>query len=54
MNAATSLSSPVQPPKFRKDHFGRALMIGAIIEALTLPPARIWKCWRSGSRESCG
>ncbi|MHB8251017.1 energy transducer TonB [Acidithiobacillus ferruginosus] len=36
MNAATSLSSPVQSPKFRKDHFGRALIIGAIIEALMI------------------
>ncbi|WP_163098775.1 TonB family protein [Acidithiobacillus ferrianus] len=35
MNAAT-LSSPVQSPKFKKDHFGRALMIGAVIEALMI------------------
>ena len=35
MNAST-LSSPVQSPKFRKDHFGRALMIGAVIEALMI------------------
>jgi protein TonB len=35
MNTAT-LSSPVQPPKFRKDHFGRALVIGAVIEALMI------------------
>ena len=35
MNAAT-LSSPVQSPKFRKDHFGRALVIGAVIEALMI------------------
>ena len=35
MNAST-LSSPVQSPKFRKDHFGRALMIGAVIEGLMI------------------
>ena len=35
MNAST-LSSPVQSPKFKKDHFGRALMIGAVIEALMI------------------
>ena len=35
MNTAT-LSSLVQPPKFGKDHFGRALMIGAVIEALMI------------------
>ncbi|MBU2718784.1 TonB family protein [Acidithiobacillus ferridurans] len=35
MNAAT-LSSPLQSPKFRKDHFGRALVIGAVIEALMI------------------
>ena len=35
MNAST-LASPVQSPKFRKDHFGRALVIGAVIEALMI------------------
>ncbi len=35
MNAST-FASPVQSPKFRKDHFGRALMIGAVIEALMI------------------
>ena len=36
MNAATPLSPAVQSPKFGKDHFGRALMIGAVIEALMI------------------
>ncbi|MCL4527706.1 MAG: energy transducer TonB [Gammaproteobacteria bacterium] len=36
MNAATPLSPPVQSPTFGKDHFGRALVIGAVIEALMI------------------
>ena len=35
MNAST-LASPVQSPQFKKDHFGRALVIGAVIEALMI------------------
>ena len=35
MNTST-LSSPMQPAPFKKDHFGRALMIGAVLEALMI------------------
>ncbi|WP_239058781.1 energy transducer TonB [Acidithiobacillus ferrianus] len=40
MNAAT-LSSPVQSPKFKKDHCGRALMIGGLIYSHLSQPVTV-------------
>ncbi len=35
MNTST-LPSPMQPVRFKKDHFGRALIVGAVLEALMI------------------